>query len=77
MLTVRNTGNEPIKVGRTTIEPGGLAKVELSPDQYRELCVNGPLAVMPDGLVDEAGDLQLPPRDVLERLGLPVPNTDS
>jgi len=73
-MRLRNTSDEPVKVGGVTIEPGAVADVDLSADEWQRLCVEGPLAIAPEELVADDGTVVLPPRDVLARYGITPPD---
>lgn len=73
-MQLLNTSDEPVKVGGVEIAPGQVADVTPTPSEWVRLCVRGPLAVVPDGLLDEQGGLQHPPPDVLARYGLDLPD---
>ena len=73
MLEVLNTGDKPVRLpDGQQVAPGGRARVDLDPDAYRRLCVEGPLAVLPPGLFDDRGRLATPPVDVLRAYGLDI-----
>jgi len=68
-LVLTNTGAEPVEIAGIELPPGEAVTVEastLDPEEYRELCVAGPVAVQRPELYGAA----LPPPDVLRAYGL-------
>lgn len=75
-VLVRNTGGEPIEIAGVELAAGGAVTVpadRLDATELREVAEL--VAVYPVAVVDERGDLVLPPPEVAAAYGLEVSTT--